>query len=172
MTANIEMPVCVYRFFDADDRLLYVGITDDPKGRWKAHAKREWWHQVARHAITWHDTRADALAAEAAAIASEGPLHNVAGMPSTMADDDPVLLAKLTEAAERRRAADERVGQAATAERAAIVDAWRAGIAPTRIAVLAERSGAHVRNLRPEDVPPARLGGGAAPKRRKRKSTA
>lgn len=54
-------------------------------------------------------------------------------------------------------------------ERDLIAAAWREHVPPGEIATLAQRSGAHVRKLRPEDVPPAKLGGGAAPKRRRRK---
>lgn len=76
---------------------------------------------------------------------------------------------RLTEAAARRRKADAEQVEAATAERAEIVAAWRAGMAPSKIARAVDRTDAHVRKLRPDDVPPARLGGGAAPKRRRRK---
>jgi hypothetical protein len=54
-------------------------------------------------------------------------------------------------------------------ERALIAQAWRDHIPPGEIAALVQRSGAHVRKLRPGDVPPARLGGGAAPKRRRKR---
>lgn len=53
-------------------------------------------------------------------------------------------------------------------EAEAIAAAWRDRVPPTEIARLAERSTAHVRKLRPADVPPARMGGNAAPKRRRR----
>lgn len=49
-------------------------------------------------------------------------------------------------------------------EEAAITAGWRAGLRPSEIAALAERSTAHVRKLRPGDVPPARMGGNAARK--------
>ena len=71
----------------------------------------------------------------------------------------------------KRRA--ELAADTATAEqeeRDLIAAAWREHIPPGEIAALVQRSGAHVRKLRPDDVPPARLGGGAATKRRRRKS--
>ena len=76
---------------------------------------------------------------------------------------------RLTETTATRLAADAAQEQSTVAERAAIVDAWRAGVPPTKIAALSHRTPTHVRNLRPDDVPPARLGGGAARKRRTRK---
>jgi hypothetical protein len=54
-------------------------------------------------------------------------------------------------------------------ERDLIAAAWRERIGPGEIAKAAGRSGAHVRKFRPEDVPPARTGGNAAPKRRRKK---
>lgn len=72
----------LYRFYDAADRLLYVGITSDPADRWARHAaEKPWWPEVARHAVEWLSSRDAALAAEAAAIVAEEPLHNVMGTP-------------------------------------------------------------------------------------------
>ncbi|MFC6017815.1 hypothetical protein ACFP2T_16560 [Plantactinospora solaniradicis] len=53
-------------------------------------------------------------------------------------------------------------------ERTLIADAWRDHIPPGEIVTLTGRSAAHIRKLRPADVPPARSGGGAAPKRRRK----
>lgn len=50
-------------------------------------------------------------------------------------------------------------------ERAAIETAWRDKVPPTEIAMRVGRSTAHVRNHRPDDVPPARTGGMAKVKR-------
>lgn len=67
----------------------------------------------------------------------------------------------------RRRLANNRqqrddLGQE---ERDLIAEAWRAKIHPAEIADLIGRSLAHVRKLRPDDVPPLRMGGGAATKK-------
>lgn len=67
----------LYRLYDTDDRLLYVGITNDPKKRWTHHASmKPWWPDVARHAVEWYDSRPEAEVAEFAAIRSEAPIHN------------------------------------------------------------------------------------------------
>jgi len=67
----------VYRLYDADGVLLYVGIADGVTARWKHHGNaKEWWPQVARKDATWHATRTGALSAEAHAIATEEPVHN------------------------------------------------------------------------------------------------
>jgi predicted GIY-YIG superfamily endonuclease len=67
----------VYRLYGADDQLLYIGCTDDPESRWVQHAgDKSWWPKVTRKAVEWRDTREEALAAEAAAIAGEAPEWN------------------------------------------------------------------------------------------------
>jgi hypothetical protein len=70
----------------------------------------------------------------------------------------------------RRAELAAETAEAEQEERDLIAAAWREHIPPGEIAALAGRSGAHVRKLRPSDVPPAKLGGGAAPKRRRRKA--
>ena len=68
----------LYRFYDADDVLLYVGISERGPERWKAHRKgKPWWTDVARTTTEHYDTRQQALDAERAAIIAEKPLHNV-----------------------------------------------------------------------------------------------
>jgi hypothetical protein len=69
-------------------------------------------------------------------------------------------------AAERRKL-DKRLQLLDQREHAAIEAAWRARITPTEIAIRIGRSTAHVRKLRPDDVPPARMGGMAKVKRQR-----
>ena len=69
----------VYRLYDSADRLLYVGISDNPGRRWKDHHSKPWWSDVARHTLVWYDNRADATSAETKAIRTEAPMHNIAG---------------------------------------------------------------------------------------------
>lgn len=68
----------LYRFYGADGDLLYVGISIDPDGRWKAHRdnKEKWVPFVARRTVEWLDSRPEALDAEARAIRSERPRYN------------------------------------------------------------------------------------------------
>lgn len=70
----------LYRYFDADGELLYIGISNDPDFRWKAHlygsGRNAWPKQAARRTIEWCDARAEALKAEEAAIKAERPLYN------------------------------------------------------------------------------------------------
>ena len=118
-------PHALYRFFDKDDRLLYVGISLDPGARWKTHAReKEWWSDVARVSIEEHPTRKSVLDAESAAIRSECPLRNIAGNPSPVERQrqsprlEPIdpeadeLLASIRTHVDRRRQALERRDQA------------------------------------------------------------
>jgi hypothetical protein len=70
----------LYRYFDAADVLLYVGISNDPDFRAKAHlyeSRRDSWPKRAvRRTDEWHDSRDPALAAEKMAIEAEKPLYN------------------------------------------------------------------------------------------------
>lgn len=68
----------LYRLYDADDRLLYTGISGKPKVRLRQHAgSKSWWPDVTRHEIEWHADRALAAEAEVETIIAERPLHNV-----------------------------------------------------------------------------------------------
>lgn len=67
----------LYRFYGADDRLLYVGVAKDIKKRWKDHELvQRWWHLIERNSVTWLESREAALAAEATAVDEEAPLYN------------------------------------------------------------------------------------------------
>lgn len=81
-TISQDESTALYRLFDTARQLLYVGITSNPQARWAQHAaEKPWWPDVAWHTLEWLPSREAALAAEAAAIVADGPLHNVAGTP-------------------------------------------------------------------------------------------
>lgn len=68
----------LYRFYDASDRLLYIGIAGNPGRRFNEHGKdKQWWDQVARSTMEHHPSRQAALHAEEQAIKDERPIHNV-----------------------------------------------------------------------------------------------
>lgn len=68
----------LYRYFDADGRLLYVGIAIHPIARQSQHASASAWYQdAATSCIEWFATRREALDAERRAILVENPLHNI-----------------------------------------------------------------------------------------------
>lgn len=67
----------LYRHFDVDDVLLYVGISVGPGGRFDGHAASAVWFPFAHHATwEWFPDRPSAEAAEIRAIRTEMPLFN------------------------------------------------------------------------------------------------
>lgn len=78
--ADWTPPIVVYRFFDASDRLLYVGCTSNFLQRVSGHkgptSPSPWWPLAVRHTLTEYPTFRAALSAEAHAICTEGPIYN------------------------------------------------------------------------------------------------
>ena len=69
--------VHLYRLFDFDGNLLYVGTSYDSKRRLRQHRTRKhWFEQVARVETESFPTKEAASAAEVAAIRAEGPKYN------------------------------------------------------------------------------------------------
>lgn len=67
-------PCELYRHFDKDGRLLYVGIAISTTMRLSGHrATSHWFDQITRIEIERFPTRVAALAAEMLAIGSEKP---------------------------------------------------------------------------------------------------
>ena len=80
-----ERPHYVYRIYDADDRLIYIGCARSVTTRLALHTapssrSRASWgirRRMARHTVEEHPNRAAARAAESAAIRAEQPELNV-----------------------------------------------------------------------------------------------
>lgn len=66
----------LYRHFDAEGQLLYVGISNNPIYRLHQHQAADWFFDIANVKIEWLGSFEDALIAEAEAIAAERPKHN------------------------------------------------------------------------------------------------
>lgn len=71
-----DLPHYVYRCYDADDRLLYVGCSYNPPSRFRQHRSTEWYGDVARTRLVVFPDRRKALDMERLAIETEGPIHN------------------------------------------------------------------------------------------------
>lgn len=69
----------VYRLFDSEGQLLYVGCSDQPWRRVSGHSHRSWGDRIATVTREAYASRLDALDAEAAAILAEQPAFNVNG---------------------------------------------------------------------------------------------
>lgn len=71
----------LYRHFNSESLLIYVGITSDPAKRLRAHQSRsQWWAEVADGGYTTYETfdsREELILAEKDAIASERPRDNI-----------------------------------------------------------------------------------------------
>lgn len=70
----------LYRAYNAEDELLYIGITDNPRRRFAEHKRDEsWWAEEVDEAaieVTWRQDEATARAEEQQAIKDELPRYN------------------------------------------------------------------------------------------------
>lgn len=69
----------LYRLYDADGGLLYIGQSNDPWQRFRSHRHDSaWWvHRAVRGRISVFPDRAAAKAAEREAIKAERPRYNI-----------------------------------------------------------------------------------------------
>ncbi len=73
----------VYRLYNPNGVLLYVGITRNFGRRWRDHARdKPWWDEVNRMSVSWCSSWDEASQVEQAAIAAEAPVYNIAGVPA------------------------------------------------------------------------------------------
>lgn len=67
----------LYRFFDQEDQLLYIGISNDPKRRFSEHRQGKlWWRKASRIQLEHFGGRDELAAAEIRAIQNESPRYN------------------------------------------------------------------------------------------------
>jgi hypothetical protein len=71
-----EGETALYRHFDKDGRLLYVGISVNVLQRTHEHRASHWWRKITDITIERYDSREAASAAESVAIEVEKPLYN------------------------------------------------------------------------------------------------
>ncbi|MFH8410719.1 GIY-YIG nuclease family protein [Streptomyces sp. NPDC018019] len=75
-----EGRTALYRLYDAEEDLLYIGISRKLTQRFREHEhSRSWWHCVKYVDLTWFDSHPRAYAAEKAAQHSERPPYNGVG---------------------------------------------------------------------------------------------
>jgi hypothetical protein len=75
--------VYLYRVRDAQDALLYIGVTENLGERFLGGHQHSppWWPDLAALSVTSYPSIAEARAAERDAIAAERPLWNIASQP-------------------------------------------------------------------------------------------
>jgi predicted GIY-YIG superfamily endonuclease len=127
-------PTALYRLFDKNDVLLYVGISCKPSVRFSQHkAQKSWWPDVVRKDVEWMESWGAAALAEENAIYQEDPVWNISrprpralaqqvpseeqgpGTPTPSAEAMSRRLAienSLREAVQRRRQSDEGAARA------------------------------------------------------------
>lgn len=70
----------VYRLYDREGTLLYIGASSQYEARVTEHRKREWGDQIYHVGCEAFESREAALTAEFQAIVAEQPLHNIFGI--------------------------------------------------------------------------------------------
>jgi len=100
---DVDTETALYRHFDSDGKLLYVGISLSAVHRLGQHRDHSrWFRRIANVTIEWLPTRADALAAERAAIRDENPECNIQ-RPLTMEEVAQERIAKFAAIEKSRR---------------------------------------------------------------------
>jgi excinuclease UvrABC nuclease subunit len=75
-----EYVASLYRYYNKDGVLLYVGVAFNAHGRLANHiTTKEWAYDIKYIKLDHYERKFDALAAEREAIAIEKPRHNVVG---------------------------------------------------------------------------------------------
>lgn len=87
---NTDETTQLYRHFDAQDTLLYVGISLSAVKRLSQHRGADWFNHITRVTIEHYATRWAALDAEAWAIHHDKPLHNTVIPPCPKCKPEPV----------------------------------------------------------------------------------
>lgn len=124
---NESDPTCVYIYYDASGKVLYVGITSRGVTRSHEHARsKRWWDQTAGCHIEHFATRTEALARESFLIAAYKPPYNTQGITRRL------TATELSNARERAGAAVDNKAFA-FAEVFVVLEAAQAGDWPTAI---------------------------------------
>lgn len=75
---NHYRPYNLYRLYNSDNVLLYVGVTMNLRERLSVHVRRaKWREEITSSSIEYFADLDEALIAEKKAIADENPLYNI-----------------------------------------------------------------------------------------------
>lgn len=87
-TNDAPVPCAVYRYYDVDGQLLYVGSSISPNSRWTCTHNRSTWAALAANRVDqWFSSIPDARSEESRAIYEERPLYNKQGNPRAIVVD-------------------------------------------------------------------------------------
>jgi len=92
MNNSTKNHTILYRYFDADDNLLYVGITNNQFRRFSQHKNKDWMSQICRATFEHFEYRTDAEMAEMNAIKNESPVYNIAGHPDYTQNQNKITI--------------------------------------------------------------------------------
>ena len=91
MAQIMTMRTALYRHYNAKGELLYVGVSLSPMARTSKHAQSsDWFNDVVRIDIDWHNDRKSALEAEKALIKAENPFFNIDHNLKRVADPENI----------------------------------------------------------------------------------
>lgn len=77
-TSSTAAETALYRHFDADGKLLYVGVSLSAVHRLSQHRDHShWFRRIAKMTTEWYPSRSEALDAERMAVRNEHPECNV-----------------------------------------------------------------------------------------------
>lgn len=83
MVTKHDVKTALYRYYDDQWDLLYVGISNEPWRRYKEHERKKAWFPHMNHmTVTWYESEPAARRAETRAIMDEHPRLNIAGVPA------------------------------------------------------------------------------------------
>lgn len=103
MSRPVKKPA-VYRMFNEDGDLLYVGRSIDVLQRLSSHRKvKAWWTDVANVTVTHYDDELEACREEALAIAHEQPRYNAQCRDLLFCKEAQWRMAAAERRAEKRR---------------------------------------------------------------------
>lgn len=111
-------PAAIYRLWDAEGNLLYIGSAFDPEARCKSHQKKPWWSEVASRTEEWFDHRGTAYREELKAIHVEKSKYNQMGTPGYRTPKTEAVLRRDERARRRARELSESVTAKLATERA------------------------------------------------------
>lgn len=95
----------LYLCHNADQELLYVGITSSGIKRFRGHGDvQDWWKTVDNIVLRHFETRDEAVAAERLAIRDLSPKYNVQGKPRKLKRPWPENVVPLPNASRKRPA--------------------------------------------------------------------